>query len=144
MKIKATLESEKRFWNNEVSLNAESELKKPHRTSWEYQYWQVIFESLKMNYDFNEKNIFVGGCGTGIFEEWILKNYSPKSISSVDLSEEMIKLAKIRLKNNPKVKFYICNLEHLPFNKEEFNVAVIIDALHHVPNEILVINEAFF
>ncbi|MEM4589045.1 MAG: methyltransferase domain-containing protein [Thermoplasmata archaeon] len=46
----------------------------------------------------------------------------------------MIKLAKIRNRNISNAKFIVGNLENTCFPRDYFDVAVIIDALHHVPH----------
>lgn len=126
--------TEKEWW--EKSLNKRSELKKPYRSLWELYYWKTIFNKIISIYDFNDKQIFDGGCGSGIFEEWLIKKakIKPKKIVGLDLTEKQIKFAKMRCKGFKKVKFYCGNMEKTNFKNNLFDVCVIIDALHHVPD----------
>jgi ubiquinone/menaquinone biosynthesis C-methylase UbiE len=133
------IEKERKWW--EEHINEESELRKPRRTTWEWLYWKKTFDKIVQHYDFANKRIFVGGCGTGIFEEEISKLVTPKEIVGLDLSETMIKLARIRNKNTPNAKFIVGNLEQTDFPNNYFDVAVIIDALHHVPNAFTTLKE---
>lgn len=126
------VEKEKRWW--EEHIDEESELRKPHRSLYEYSRWKKTFELIMDHYDFNEKKVFVGGCGSGIFEEELNKVSNPKEIIGLDLSDKMIKLARIRNKNCDNVRFIQGNLEETRFPSDYFDVAVIIDALHHVPD----------
>jgi ubiquinone/menaquinone biosynthesis C-methylase UbiE len=133
------IENERKWW--EEHIDEKDELMKPHRNAWDWLYWKMTFDLISQHYDFDNKRIFVGGCGTGIFEEEISKLVAPKEIVGLDLSETMIKLAKIRNEDVPNIKFIVGNLEHtnLPYNY--FDVAVIIDALHHVPDAFTALKE---
>ena len=133
------VEKERNWW--EKHINEESELKKPHRNALEWLHWMWTFDKILQHYDFADKRIFVGGCGTGIFEEEISKIITPKETVGLDLSETMIKLARIRNKDTPNAKFIIGNLEQTNLPNNYFDVAVIIDALHHVPDAFATLKE---
>jgi len=126
------VDKEKRWW--EEHIDEESELRKPHRSIYEYSRWKRTFELITDHYDFSEKILFVGGCGTGIFEEELNKVSNPKEIIGLDLSDKMIKLARIRNKNCDNLRFIQGNLEETKLPSDYFDVAVVIDALHHVPD----------
>ena len=69
------------------------------------------------------------------------KNKKIKKLIGLDISEKMIELAKIRCKRLKNVEFYCGNMENTSFGNNIFDVCVIIDALHHVPNLIKTIEE---
>ncbi|MBE2899507.1 hypothetical protein DNK57_01510 [Methanothermobacter thermautotrophicus] len=125
------IEKEKRWW--EEHIDDESELKKPCRSYYEYSRWRKTFGLIIDHYDFDEKRVFVGGCGSGIFEKQVNRVSKPKMMVGLDLSDKMIKLARIRNKNLENVRFIQGNLEGTRLPSNYFDVAVIIDALHHVP-----------
>lgn len=133
------IEKERNWW--EEHITEEDELKKPHRSAWEWSRWKDTFDRIVQHYDFANKRIFVGGCGTGIFEEEIFKVITPKDILGLDLSETMIKLARIRNKDTPNAKFIVGDLEQTNLPSNHFDVAVIIDALHHVPDAFATLKE---
>lgn len=133
------IEKERNWW--EKHINEESELGKPHRSMWEWIHWKKIFDTMVQHYDFADKRIFDGGCGTGIFEETISKIATPKEIVGLDLSKTMIKLARNRNKNTENVKFIVGNLEQTGLPNNYFDVAVIIAALHHVPDAFAALKE---
>lgn len=133
------IEKERNWW--EEHINEENELRKPQRSAWEWSRWRDTFDRVVQHYDFTDKKIFVGGCGTGIFEEEISKLVTPEEIVGLDLSETMIKLAKIRNKDTPNAKFIVGNLEQIDLPSNHFDVAVIIDALHHVPDAFATLKE---
>lgn len=133
------IEKERNWW--EEHIDEEDELKKPHRNTLDWLHWKITFDKIIHHYNFADKRIFIGGCGTGIFEEEISKNITPKEVVGLDLSETMIKLAKIRNKDIPNVKFIVGNLEQTNLPSNRFDVAVIIDALHHVPDAFTTLKE---
>jgi len=133
-------QEERKWWQDHI--NEESELRKPHRTRWEYLQWEKLFSILISHYDFSNKKIFVGCCGTGIFEDAISK-YEPsiKEVTGLDLTPNFIKLAMIRNEHNEKTKFVIGDLEETNLENNYFDVSVIIDGLHHVPHPFIALKE---
>lgn len=133
-------EREKKWWNE--NTDDQDELKKPYRNKWETMHWRKQFSMIISNYNFSYKKIFVGCCGTGIFEEAIAK-YEPtvQEIVGLDLTPKFIKLARIRNLNNKKAEFIEGDLETLDnFKSGYFDVAVIIDGLHHIPRPFIALN----
>lgn len=131
-KIK-NLKTEISWWESNIN---ETELLKPFRTEWETYHWNEIFNKIIKEYNFNNKKIFVGGCGTGLFEEWLEKHnkFNTKHIIGLDISKKMIQYARIRNKKNKKIKFILGDFEKTSFKNNDFDVCVFIDALHHAQN----------
>ncbi len=74
------------------------------------------------------------GCGTGLFSEIILKSFANADITLLDISEEMINVAKKKFVSNPNVSFSVCDYtESLPL--EEFDIVISALSIHHVENE---------
>jgi SAM-dependent methyltransferase len=129
---------EKSFWNSTVGPG---ELRKPYRSSWEQYHWEKIFETVARNYDFRDRKILVAGCGTGIFEEWLAKRVRIREMVGMDLSERMIDLARRRCNGIENVHFLVADLDATPFPDRRFDVCVVIDALHHLPDEFRTLKE---
>jgi SAM-dependent methyltransferase len=129
---------EKTFWNMNVEPG---ELRKPYRSPWEQYHWEKIFETVTRNYDFRDRNILVAGCGTGIFEEWLAKRVRIRGMVGMDLSVKMIDLARRRCNAIENVQFLVADLDTTPFPDRRFDVCVVIDALHHLPDEFRTLKE---
>lgn len=69
--INKSIETEKNYWNSHVV--DEGELRYPYTSLWDLYRWETIFYRITSEYDFNNKTVFVGGCGSGIFEEWLVE-----------------------------------------------------------------------
>ena len=117
------------------------ELRKPYRSSWEQYHWEKIFETVTRNYDFRDRKILVAGCGTGIFEEWLAKRVRIREMVGMDLSGRMIDLARRRCNGIENVHFLVADLDATPFPDRRFDVCVVIDALHHLPDEFRTLKE---
>lgn len=68
------------------------------------------------------------GCGDGL-NTFILMTMGIKNIVGVDISNDLIKIAK---ENNPKVKFYKASAEKIPFKKNAFDVVMVDSVFHHL------------
>lgn len=75
------------------------------------------------------------GCGNGrlytVFAD------SGVSYLGLDNSEELIKIARERFKNNPEVKFDLADLAELSLPAANFDLVLAIAALHHLPDSYL-------
>lgn len=73
------------------------------------------------------------GCGFGRNIQYLIDSgYSPKSITGIDISSEMIKKAKKFIKSE-KVTFKIANVVSIPFDNSEFDITLSHGVLMHVP-----------
>ncbi|MBL7021908.1 class I SAM-dependent methyltransferase [Patescibacteria group bacterium] len=72
------------------------------------------------------KSIFDIGCGHGYYTEKIYK-LKPKEVFGIDVSKEMIKIAK---QNNKTIDYQVCDAKKLSFFKE-FDIALAIHVLHY-------------
>lgn len=67
------------------------------------------------------------GCGDGL-NVGVLKKMGIKRVSGVDISKELLTIAK---KENKHAKFYLSSAEKLPFKKGSFNVVFVDSVFHH-------------
>jgi len=79
------------------------------------------------------------GCGTGVYTELIL----PKTTQLVatDLSNELLILARKRLRNNPKVTIQNENCRATSFAPDAFDNAFMANLIHVVENPVQVLEE---
>jgi SAM-dependent methyltransferase len=129
---------ERTYWNGIVGPD---ELGKPYWNEWTLYHWEKIFDTLTINYDFRDRKILVAGCGTGLFEEWLAKRIRVREMVGVDLSIRMIELARKRCTGIENVRFLVADIDILPFPNRHFDVCVVIDALHHVPDDARTLRE---
>ncbi len=72
------------------------------------------------------------GCGTGAMLALLSAKYPNKSYTGIDLSDQMIKVAK---KKNPEtISFVIGDCENLPFEDLSFDVVICSHSFHHYPD----------
>lgn len=73
-------------------------------------------------------------CGSGRFAEIILKSYSNVSVVAADISKELLKVAKQRLRNNRGLEgLVLCDAEFLPFRNESFDCIITIRFIGMLP-----------
>jgi 2-polyprenyl-3-methyl-5-hydroxy-6-metoxy-1,4-benzoquinol methylase len=138
--MKKDIHTEAQWQNEHVTRE---NLRKPYRNLWELYHWEFIFYNIVDYYDFNSKKIFVGGCGGGLFEEWLIKKSKnvPRKIVGMDISKEQIKNAKVRCGDLANIQFKLGDIQNTGLKNDSFDVCVILDALHHVPNHIATLKE---
>ena len=71
------------------------------------------------------------GCGTGEMLKLILQKNEHKDLYGIDLSEEMLAVAKSKLPN--RVRLFLGDSESLPFPDNSFDVVYCNDSFHHYP-----------
>jgi len=72
------------------------------------------------------------GCGTGEVMQAIILEAPDTKIYGIDISENMVRKAKEKLKNNASIN--VGDSEHLPYEDEMFDVVYCNDSFHHYPN----------
>jgi len=95
-------------------------------------YWSLIKKSLKNNNKtFRDKNALEIGCGTGTFLNLALKEQA-KSFDGIDVSQEMIKIAKSQTKRD-NVRFMVDSLESYATNNAcKYDIILSSSFLHHL------------
>lgn len=79
------------------------------------------------------------GCGTGEMLKLILQTDHRKELYGIDLSEEMLAVARSKLSDH--VKLLLGDSESLPFPDSSFNVVYCNDSFHHYPTPQNVLRE---
>ena len=102
---------------------------------WGYRYRYVTAYSWGRSFDEPFLDL---GCGTGMCSS-VLESLN-KEVIALDISREMIKIAKKRCKN---VYFVVGDALNLPFRNEVFSTICIIGVLHHILDLEKVFDEIF-
>lgn len=95
---------------------------------WSYLIQEKVIESL--NIKKNSKILDVG-CGTGILL-LILSKREYLDLYGIDISKEMLKIAKSKLQG--KAKFKLISIENLNY-RNKFDYVFSVDAFHHFYNQ---------
>ncbi len=72
------------------------------------------------------------GCGTGALLEAILSAHPGARAVGIDLSPEMLGVARERL--GERARLLAADAEHLPLGNEEVDLVVCVDSFHHYPD----------
>jgi ubiquinone/menaquinone biosynthesis C-methylase UbiE len=72
------------------------------------------------------------GCGPGLFLKALAEQNPELTLAGLDLSPEMIRVAKERLGTRADLR--VGDAEALPWGDERFDHVVCIDSFHHYPN----------
>ena len=81
------------------------------------------------------------GCGTGYFTKTIAKN--ALHVLATDLSDEMLKEARTRLKRIQNIAIQKVDCENIPFPQQIFDTVVAINVLHFIENPDECLKESF-
>ena len=71
------------------------------------------------------------GCGTGAFARRLAER--SQSVTAIDLSPEMIRLAQERSARYTNIDFQLADIQELPLSPESFDCIASIATLHHLP-----------
>ena len=85
--------------------------------------------------DVNGKSVLDVGCGTGEFIAKISDENPEAKITGIDLSEEMLAIARIKNKGRRNIELLIGDSGKLPFDDERFDYVISTVSLHHWPNQ---------
>ncbi len=100
-------------------------------------YWKLlgIFKE-KINFNSNFKMLDLG-CGSGAFTKYLLNLNG--EIFGLDICHNLIRKAEFK----DKIHFITGDIENLPFKDNYFDVIFFSNVLHHFPNLILPLKEAY-
>jgi ubiquinone/menaquinone biosynthesis C-methylase UbiE len=79
----------------------------------------------------NCRNALDIGCGQGAFAKRLAEHFD--RVQALDLSPEMIRLARERSTHFPNIEFRIADVCDLPFASASFDCIATIATLHHLP-----------
>ena len=71
------------------------------------------------------------GCGTGAFARLLAARSS--RVVGVDLSPEMVRVARQRSVSYPNIEYLVADVMRSPFQRERFDCIASIATLHHLP-----------
>ena len=74
------------------------------------------------------------GCGTGIFLEIFAKKDSNLKLCGVDISSEMVSVAKNKFTDFPNINITLGSVSKLPYGMNQFNYVVCANSFHHHPD----------
>lgn len=80
-------------------------------------------------------------CGTGELPRWLLPQVPEARIVGVDGSEAMLKVARRKWANQPKVSFQHALADALPFRERTFDWVLCCNSLHYFPRPARVLKE---
>ncbi len=100
-------------------------------------YQNVIAEISNLRLD----NLLDVGRGTGEILNLVKTLYPAISVYGIDISTKMLKKAKEKLSD--KAELYLGDAEHLPFEKDKFDLLICTDSFHHYPNPQKAVNEFY-
>lgn len=80
-------------------------------------------------------------CGTGEFERLILEDQPNQKMVGIDLSEEMLTVARHKLSDYSNVSFQVASASALPFSQAHFDVIVSANAFHYFDRPDLALSE---
>ncbi len=82
---------------------------------------KIILDCLK-----NKENILDLGCGNGEFTNQLSKI---ATVTGIDISEEMIKIAKTSF---PHINFLSASIYDLPLKNKSFDSTICLNTIHHI------------
>jgi ubiquinone/menaquinone biosynthesis C-methylase UbiE len=75
------------------------------------------------------------GCGTGEFTRQLARRV--KHVTALDLSSEMIRVARQRSEDHQNIEYQVCDILQTDLPAEAFDSVVMIATLHHLPTVVL-------
>lgn len=81
------------------------------------------------------------GCGTGELEKRFLSQNPQQIWTGVDLSPEMLAMARQKCRDYPHASFYEAKATALPFADDRFDVVISANAFHYFPDAIATLTE---
>lgn len=74
------------------------------------------------------------GAGTGLLTKYLFEKYPAGAFTLIDLSNEMLKIAKSRFKNQNNFKYIVTDYSHYNFD-DNFDIIVSSLSIHHLEDE---------
>lgn len=93
-------------------------------------FYGIAIENLTLS---NENPLLLDiGAGTGLFSEMVLHKYPQAQIELIDISSDMLQIAKERLKSYPKVTFTQADINDIKIEHCKYDAVVSSLAIHHL------------
>jgi ubiquinone/menaquinone biosynthesis C-methylase UbiE len=107
----------------------------PKYASLRSKYHFVVEEALRRPF----RTVLDVGCGTGALLALIRAQRMDAQLCGIDLSEEMVRVAKEKL--DEEVELKVSDSEKLPFEDQRFDLVTCTGSFHHYPNPRAVLKE---
>ncbi|HRW11495.1 MAG TPA: methyltransferase domain-containing protein [Syntrophomonas sp.] len=113
-----------------------------YELTWDGQYCQQMYaQVLEKISEQPFESLLDVGCGSGVMLAILGKEQPHMKACGIDLSEQMIKQAQIKLGTNADLR--VGDADNLPWNDDIFDLAVCNAAFHHYPNPIQSLKEMY-
>lgn len=89
--------------------------------------------------DLTGQDVLSIGCGSGVDTQWFIDN-GARTATGVDMSEELIKIAK---QNYPKASFHVMDMEALELADGSYNILYSSLAIHYLDDWTEALSEAY-
>ncbi|WP_036480249.1 class I SAM-dependent methyltransferase [Myxosarcina sp. GI1] len=114
--------------------------------SWYDRRWQKYIDKtlaicLQRSQVTNNEKVLDVACGTGELAKLILEQNSSQQISGIDLSANMLQVAREKCREYSNVEFQQATASKLPFDDESFDLVICASALHYFENPQLALLE---
>jgi ubiquinone/menaquinone biosynthesis C-methylase UbiE len=80
-------------------------------------------------------------CGTGELEKMLVATYPQTKIVGVDISTQMLEIARSKFVDRSNIKFIQASAISLPFPNDSFDIVVTASAFHYFENPIVALQE---
>ena len=87
-----------------------------------------------LNYDGADPNVLDIGSGTGLFSSFLLNKYPDAKITMIDLSDDMIKIAKERFHANKDFNYIVADYTDYIFG-EKYDILISSLSIHHLSHD---------
>ncbi len=87
------------------------------------------------------KSVLEVGCGIGAQTEILLRRFPETNYTCIDLNDRQLEVAKLRLKNEPRVTIQKMDAANMQFDSNTFDGAFLCWILEHVPRPGNVLSE---
>ncbi|MDR3292119.1 MAG: class I SAM-dependent methyltransferase [Methanobrevibacter sp.] len=84
-----------------------------------------------LEFKYDDPEVLDLGAGTGLFSSFVLNKFPKSSLTLIDLSCEMLQVAKERFKNYSNVEYIVDDYLKHEFN-EKFDIVVSSLSIHHL------------
>src|SRR3989344_6325353 len=108
----------------------------PKTNGWFYNEYLEMPTTLKLLGNVKGKKVLDMGCGTGLYARILKKKGA--NIKGIDISEEMIKIAR---EESPDIEFKIGNINKLPYKDEEFDIVLAALVMEYFSSWSMVLKE---
>ncbi|OAB40222.1 class I SAM-dependent methyltransferase [Paenibacillus antarcticus] len=88
-----------------------------------------------VNIDKKSPRILDIGTGTGLFAAYVQQKYPEAQLTLIDISEEMLKGARMRFGEDPNVQYISGDFATYAFDGQQYDIVISSLAIHHLAHE---------